>query len=449
MRTSLFPLFFAIPILLAGAASGQTSTLASGHPEQGGGFGTVVASVPDVNGDGVDDVIVGAFGQKVGAILGAGRVTIHSGANGAVLRTLVSPNKQTTGWFGGAVAGVPDLTGDGRGDVVVGAYNELGDGTPGNGIGRVYVFNGATGQWLRTITSPNPEAGGGFGRSVLGLGDVTGDGRGDLVISGYREDPFAAPADAGRVYLYNGVTGALLRTFVSNKQATGGQFGIALAAVPDATGDGRPDLLIGANGEAAGNFAAAGRAHLYNPFDGAIIKTFLPGSPETNGGFGTSVAGVPDVNGDGRGDVIIGAPFEDHNAVVNSGRVYLFSGSGGAHLRTFFAGAPETGDVFGSSVAGVPDANSDSRGDVLIGAARGDPGGAPNDAGRAYLYSGASGAFLRAMNSPNQQAGATFGTSVAGLADTTGNGKGECIVGAPLEDTATIDDVGRAFIFRN
>lgn len=434
---------------LSPLAAGQTTTLITSHPEDGGGFGTVVASIPDTNGDGVADIAVGAFNQKVGTILGAGRVTIHSGTNGAVLRVLISPNKETLGWFGGSVAGVPDVNGDGRGDILVGAYNEINSGSPTTGRGRAYLFSGATGQLLRTINSPNAEVGGAFGRSVAGLADVTGDGKGDLVIGAYREDPNLAPDEAGRVYIFNGATGALFKTLVSPVQTTNGLFGVAVAAIPDATGDGKPDVLIGASGESPGGKTAAGRAYIFNSVTGLNHKTLLPPNPEVGGGFGSSVGGVTDVNGDSRGDAIVGAPFENNGMLNDTGKAYLFSGADGVRLRTFAAGSQEAGDLFGSAVAGIPDMNGDGRGDVIIGAAHADPGGAPADAGRAYIYSGATGVFLRGLNSPAQEVGGAFGTSVAGVPDVNGNGKGDVVVGVPFEDTPNIADVGRAYLFRN
>jgi hypothetical protein len=433
----------------AGLAGAQTTVLATGHPESEGAFGIAVSSVPDVNGDGIDDIVVGAFNQKVGTILGAGRVTIHSGFNGTILRVLTSPNKQTLGWFGGSVAGVPDVNSDFRGDVLVGAYNETNTGAPDTGQGRAYLFNGSTGVLMRTFTSPNPEQGGSFGRAVAGLVDLTGDLRGDVVIGAYHEDPNAAPDNAGRVYVFNGLTGTLFKTLVSFNQAANGSFGVSVAAVPDVTGDGRQDVVIGATGESPSGITGAGRAYIYNPFSGLLFKTFTSATPEAFGQFGISVAGVPDVNGDARGDVIVGAPFEGNGVLDNTGKAYLFSGANGVRLRSFFSGAPEAGDLFGTAVAGLIDMNGDGRGDIAIGAAHADPGAAPNDSGRGYVYSGATGAFLRGLGSTAPVASAAFGTSICGIADVNDNAKGDLVVGSPFEDTPNLSNVGRAFLFRN
>lgn len=434
---------------MAVGARAQTITLSTGHPEVYGRFGGPVAVVPDENGDGVDDIAVGAPNQDVGTLLNAGRVTIHSGATGAILKVIVSPGKQELGRFGASIAGIADLTGDGIGDLVIGAPNENNQGTPETGTGRVYLINGSTGKWVRTFSSPNAEPGGGFGCSVAALADATGDGKPDFAVGALREDPNAAPDNAGRAYIFNSATGAMYKTLVSGNQVTDGYFGACLATVPDATGDGKADLVVGSPGETAGGKIGAGRAHLYNGVTGALWKVLTPGKPELNGRFGNAVGGVPDVNGDGRGDVVSGAPSEDVPGVYNAGRVYLHSGASGSVLRSFALGAPESNDAFGIAVCGMPDVNGDGFGDVLIGASGADPGGAPADSGRAYIFSGANGAFIRSIGSPNAQATGNFGSSVAALPDTKTNNKPEAVIGAPSENTAFGEDVGRAYIVKN
>lgn len=238
-------------------------------------------------------------------------------------------------------------------------------------------------------------------------------------------------------------------TLSSAHPESGGWFGSVVASVPDTDGDGTPDIAVGAFRERVGTILQAGRVTIHSGATGAILRTLVSPTPELLGFFGSAVAGVPDVNGDGRGDLIVGAPFEGNGLLQGIGRAYLISGADGVRLRTFSAGAPESGDLFGSSVAGLPDMNGDGRGDIAIGAALADPGGAPTDSGRAFIYSGATGAFLRGMASPKQEAGGAFGTSIAGLPDVNGNGKGDIVVGAPLEDTPNISDVGRVYLFRN
>jgi hypothetical protein len=284
---------------------------------------------------------------------------------------------------------------------------------------------------------------------VAGVADLTGDGRGELMIGAYREDPNAAPDNAGRVYIYNGASGVLLKTLVSPNQTANGFFGTSVAGVPDVTGDGRADLVVGAPGESLNGLNAAGRVYVYDGAARTLFKTLVSGNPAPNAGFGFSVAGAPDVNGDSRGEVLVGAPLEFAGVVPAAGRAYLFSGATGVRLRTFSAGSPETGDAFGASVAGLSDINGDGRGDIAIGSPGADPVGAPDATGRIHVYSGASGAYLRGIGSPGAQTNGRFGASIAAVPDVNGNGKGDLLAGAPLEDTQTTADVGRAYLVRN
>jgi hypothetical protein len=125
--------------------------------------------------------------------------------------------------------------------------------------------------------------------------------------------------------------------------------------------------------------------------------TFISPNPEQTGGFGLSVSGVEDADGDGRGDLLAGAYYEDGGA-FNAGRVYLFSGATGALLRTLTSPNPEFQGYFGFSVAGVADADGDGRGDLLVGAYS-EAGGA-TDAGRAYLFPSGTSISLTATGNP-------------------------------------------------
>ena len=96
-------------------------------------------------------------------------------------RTLASPTAEANGGFGDNVAGVPDANGDGRGDLLVGAPSENGGATD---AGRAYLFSGATGALLRTLTSPNAEVSGAFGEAVAGVPDADGLPEDVLVVVG-------------------------------------------------------------------------------------------------------------------------------------------------------------------------------------------------------------------------------------------------------------------------
>ncbi len=438
-----------ISAVLGAPVLAQFTTLNTPHPEQDGGFATSIASVPDVDGDGKADVVVGAFNETVGQAPAAGRVYIYSGATGKRLRALQSPAPLFAAWFGYAVAGVPDVNADGRGDVIVGVPNDLNGGPMHPGPGRAHIFSGATGALIRTIPSPHPEAQGLFGFAVEGLADVTGDGCGEVVVGAYAEDPGAVPDGAGRAYLFNGKTGAKIKTLFAPVQQEEAGFGFSLAAVPDASGDGLPDIAVGAIAERTGGSIVAGRVYLFSGSNGTFLRTLDSPSPENDGLFGFRISGVPDVNGDGRGDVIVGAHGESPGAAPErSGRAHLYSGATGVRLRTFAAGHQESDDEFGIDIAGLADMNGDGRGDILIGAPGMDPGADPADCGRILVYSGATGAFLKSIASPNKQFLGRFGEAVAGIADLNANGKGDMLAGAPDEDT-TEPVSGLAYIVRN
>jgi hypothetical protein len=420
MRFSVARSVVGVSLVLAMGARAQS--LVSPNPEQWSDFGECVAAVPDVNGDGRGEMAVGGPGENHGGLVNAGRAYLFN-SNGTRRLTLISPAPQSGGGFGKRVAGIPDTSGDGFGDLGI---------TEG---AQVHVFSGSNG--LRRITMKLPFV----AEEIAGLKDVTGDGRGDLAVGapGYRPDGSFLPV--GRVYIYNCVNGTPVRHLDSpSNQAANSDFASSLAGIPDVNGDGRPELAVGAPGE-----AGTGRVYLFSPAGGLLLRTLVSPHSQSDGQFGASVSGVPDVNGDGCGDILIGAP---HEIVGNNpdwaGRAYLYSGKTGVLLRQFGAGSPAWHDQFGCSVAGASDLNGDGRGDIIIGCR-----GRNEQAGRVFVYSGATGVFLRGYASPNQEEFGAFGVCVAGLGDINGDGKGDIGVGAQFESVAPVDGAGRAYMFQN
>ncbi|MDZ4831741.1 MAG: hypothetical protein SGJ09_16285 [Phycisphaerae bacterium] len=436
-----------LAIAMAGIATADTVTLQSPNPEVGGFFGAEVAGIPDVDGDGLADVIIGAPSEDGGGVNDAGRVYIFSGATGLLIRAHSSPNDTNGGNYGDSVSGVPDLNGDGRGDYIVGAPDEAGPG------GRVYVYSGATGNLIRTHVSPNAQVGGDFGYAVAGVQDLSGDGRGDYVIGAPQEDN-GGTSNAGRVYVYSGNTGNLIRQQNSPNAESFGEFGWAVAGVPDSTGDGRGDYIVGAPSEDPGGSPFEnGRAYIFNGSNGNLVDTLVSGNPESGGKFGFSVAGIPDVGGNGLGDVIVGAPYEDVPVpndrsgadYFNAGRAYVFSGTTGNLAHTFTEPADELSDedFFGDAVGGLPDANGDGLGDVIIGS--------PGLSYRAYVFAADTETLLAELSSPDDTGvNQSWGTAVAGLPDVNGDGRGDYIVGGPGSDDFPSDPSqnGRAYLYR-
>ncbi len=406
-------------LLLAPASMGQSllQELSAPEPQGGTNFGLAVAGVTDADGDGRGDILVGAREQ----------VHLFSGATGALLHTILPPDSARS--FGTAVAGVPDVNGDGRTDLLVGASLTFG---AFDNAGRVYLFSGTTGSRLRTLDSPDPHFDGMFGRAVTGVQDVDGDGRGDLLI-GSRDA-------GGQAYLFSGATGLLLDTLFSPDPMSGDNFGAAVAAVPDTDGDGLDDLLIGAFAGMHENIRS-GRAYLFSGATRALLHTLDSPDPKNFGDFGEAVAGVPDVDGDGRGDLLIGAPQENGSSNLTwAGRAYLFSGTIGALLRSLDSPNPGANDRFGISVSGTADVDGDERGDILVGAFFED------ETGRAYAFSGATGALLQPLDSPNPDPVGLFGSAIATLPDANGDGRDDFLVGAPQENGGGFN-AGQAYLY--
>ncbi len=199
-------------------------------------------------------------------------------------------------------------------------------------------------------------------------------------------------------------------TLVSPAAVAGGVWGWSVAGVGgDVDGDGVFDWLVGAPGESeADSLPDAGRAYLISGTSGQVRQIFRSPRAEENGNFGFTVAGLGgDIDGDSVPDVAIGAPFETvRDSLSLGGRVYLFSGADGRLIAALASPHPEAQGRFGLSLAGaVGDLNGDDVPDLLVGAYFENPGAAPTDAGRAYLFSGADRSLIRTLRSPSEAAG--------------------------------------------
>lgn len=257
----------------------------------GSEFGASVAS-GDVNGDGVADFGIGSPGTSSDA----GRVRVKSGVNGTT--TLLDKTGGAGDRFGQAIA-MGDLTGDGRADLVVGVPFD--DGAISN-IGSVQVYQGNTGLllWSRSGTSASDR----LSESVAIVGDTDGDGFVDLAV-GAPHASLTPGDDAGYVRLYRGVDGLLLRTFSG---ATDNQLGSALSGAGDVDLDGKADLLIGAAQLPFLTGAlGTGFMRVHSGADGHVIVTSV--GTDSLGAYGGAVAGIGDATGDGVPDAAVGAPF--------------------------------------------------------------------------------------------------------------------------------------------
>ncbi len=433
--------------VLTAVARAQLLEIPSPTPQPGGFFGRAVAVVDDVTGDGRGEIVAAAPNESTAGGAYAGRVQLLSGTDGSLVRTLVSPNTQARGQFGCSAARVPNTSGADA--IAVGAYNEVVAG-PDVRAGRAYLFAADSGALLATFTPPNPQEGGAFGWRVDGVPDADGDGRGDVIVGAWREGPGSAD-QSGRAYLFSGATGQLLATFVSPNTQIDGQFALSVAGVPDVDGDGRGDVVIGAPQESTpGTQPLSGRVYVFSGASGALLRTLsIDPASRRHMLVGRVVAGLPDVNGDGRGDLAMAALNYDASnggpGPGDCGFVFVFSGATGVPLYALSSPIPEADGEFGYAIAACGDLNGDGRPDIIVGAAKEDPTVTGFDAGRAHVFSGATGARLASLFSPHIEAGGNFGCAVAGLRDVPA-GPAAVLVGAFAENPgASPRNAGRVY----
>ena len=456
----------------------------SGQVFADSGFGEVQAAC-DVNGNGRDDVFVGAPSEnsKRGAVYQYTDEFFHGDTESAVLwnqsTSGVPGSNEEDDRFGSALA-AGDFNGDGLCDIAIGVpFEDLSGKT---NAGNVIVLYGDTDGLNQNSGLPAQswnenssgikgvsETGDHFG-STLAVGDFDGDGRDDLAI-GIKDENIGSLKDAGTVLVLYGSSGGLTNRDQLWHENSSGIKGVAEAydrlgeslASGDFDNDGYDDLAIGIPREDIGSIKNAGTVLvLFGGANGLTSRNQLwhenssgiKGVSEAYDYLGYTLA-VGDFDGDDYADLAIGLPYENAGAKSNSGTVLvLYGNSRGLSDRDQLwhedsigiKGVAEAGDYFGLALLAY-DENRDGRDDLLIGIP-GENIGSIKDAGTALLlYGGSNGLTsvdtLYSLNNGDYaetaQAGDRFGASLM-WADTIGNGTNSLFVGFPGQEAVwTVD----------
>ncbi|HYC00081.1 MAG TPA: hypothetical protein VEC57_13185 [Candidatus Limnocylindrales bacterium] len=317
---------------------------------QDGLLGHWVLPVPDVSGDALADVVLSAPNAKVGNVSTTGLVTARSPKTGKVLWSRPGDRHEQLGWDL-CVAG--DQNGDGTVDVFAGA--------PSASAGRAYLLSGKDGTVLQTY-SPKKKTFS-FGWSVARVDDLDRDGRSDLAVGAYREKG-VSDAEIGGVHVLSAATGQPIFYWIGQSSRSG--FGEVVAALGDINGDGRGEIVVGAPRSDDDDRVVPGEVFVHSGADGAVLHRWKGKQPKEL--YGRMVVSAGEIDGDGVEDVAIGAPWHHHDFVAKVGRIELRSGRTGAVLHEMFGDVEEA--WFGWHIRRAPDPDGMHRPALLISSVR-------------------------------------------------------------------------------
>jgi hypothetical protein len=424
--------------------------VANGH------YGTAVASAGDVNGDGYSDLLVGSPNRTndQGAAE-AGRAELFLGGPDGLATTAAWRVDGTAGQHvGRSVASAGDVDGDGFDDVLVGAP---GAAFPAPIAGRVWLYFGSAAglasQPDRELVDI-AQAGSLFGICARSAGDVNGDGFADIVVGATNRS--GATENGGTAFLYLGSPAGpgSSPSWTAESDTQHAAFGLSLGTAGDVNGDGYDDVVVGAYAWAiwSGPFSTSfGRAYVFHGSAAGLSPT--PALVLTGGvadDYGYSVGAAGDVNGDGYDDVIIGAPeraalFADQGAAM----VHYGSAAGLSPTAAWTILGSNGTQLLGSSVAGAGDVNGDGYADVIVGVPwfPGFPR-TPEFVGRAMVFTGSANglSIAPAWSTTGRVEFGNLGRAVAAAGDTDGDGFDDVAIGVPFEGTPKLPQHGSAWV---
>lgn len=457
-----------------GAAVGDTS-------------GRAVAA-GDINGDGINDLIIGA--PRVGDYVGSTYVVFGRASGSPTSPIPLSTLNGTNGFrldsdnsynYSGQTLASGDFNGDGIDDLLIGSPSSQLAGLERSGSSHV-VFGRRTG-FAAVISLSSLNGTTGFrldgaaaldqSGASLSAGDINGDGVDDLIIGSVRTSGSSYVVFGRSSGNFGAVVSLSTLNGTTGFRIDGGSIHSDISAAGDINGDGVNDLVIGTNRASPNGLVDAGSSYLVfgrsvGGFAALVNLSALNGSSgfrldgaNARDGSGTAVSAAGDVNGDGIDDLIIGATYASPNALNGAGSSYVVFG------RTSFAAIISLSTINGSngfrldgiaeldrsgeSVAAAGDLNGDGVDDLIIGAWDADPNGVTS--GQSYVvYGRRSGGFAASIGLSTLNGSTGFrldgtapsdrsGIAIAGAGDTNGDRIADIIIGA---SGASPNGVGRA-----
>ena len=418
---------------------GSSSGLATNYAWSVSGYGSMTAAVGDVNADGFDDITVSSSASaRVRLFLGSATGPSTSvnwtgtGASGTL--------------YGRSVAPAGDVNGDGYADFVVGAPD-----WGSNDTGRAYLYyGGPSGVDFGIDFSPNIlPIGAEFALDVQCAGDVNADGYSDVVIGAHMFN--GAEAAAGRAYLYLGDPDGLDTDFVwaFDGYEANDYLGRVVSGAGDVNGDGHSDLIVGAPG-ATLDFFNQGVAYAFYGTNSGLSQdaVAIRVLGQEDAGLGGLVAYAGDLNGDGLGDVVAGAPTYD-GSFTDEGTLLVFHGTpSDGEILDYSAQryGSQTSEFFGVSAGRAGDVDGDGYDDLLVGAIFHD--GTYEDGGAAFLYYGSETGIptYPGWTTEGEASTTYYGYTLAGAGDVNGDGYADVLIGA-LAYTNTLTNQGAVYLY--
>jgi len=463
-------------------------TVESPFPVAQARFPERLATTGDLTGDGVRDILASAYVLPVDGKDGAGRVFLFNGADRSLVHTFNEPDPQPSSNFGFYITAPGDLNGDGKDEVMIGAQSRptftgagAACGAPepngcNEGDGKAYVFDGITRRLLYGIDNPNSQPDGGFAGRLASAGDVNGDGVVDLIVGAPRNDlpagcgvPTTIPAgcrkNEGEAFIFNGRNGSLIRRLPipesdradpsCSTTSDCGNMGGTVSSPGDIDRDGVMDQLAVA-------YALRptpdrhGRVYLYSGRTGAVLARIDQPAPDRSSFWGLLDVenGTPgDLTGDGVPD-IYGSGFQQdaETGEQSAGRVWIFDGraslASGRGVVAFEIKdpVPAPAKAFGFA-ARQTDYNKEGPPDLFITPLSG------NNT-QALIFDGRN-SLLKTLELPAADAqravmgnpGSTFGQGLAAPGDLNRDGEPDYVVTAHNVDVNGNQDQGRLYFF--